>query len=172
MQRAPDIDENVLRASLKRAVDCIIPSRLYLGDFRGRQFPDTLKRAGVTHVVAVLDKDVPHVALPPHMTEKRFELEDSKHETRFPAVMTEAVAYLDDVLRNNSAACVFVHCGQGMSRSAAVVVAYLMHAVYRDETPQQVFERVSNARPCVDINPIFEKVLMEWDKKGRVLCLK
>jgi hypothetical protein len=57
---------------------------------------------------------------------------------------------------------VFVHCHGGVSRSAMVVVAHLMerHGWNRDQALDYVRER----RPVVCLNPVFDRVLLEWER--------
>ena len=63
-----------------------------------------------------------------------------------------------------------VHCFAGVSRSATVVIAYLMfEAKRRGETPPflgAAFRRVSTARPRCDPNPGFIRQLLALEAMG------
>jgi protein-tyrosine phosphatase len=58
---------------------------------------------------------------------------------------------------------VYVHCRNGVSRSAMVVVAYLMHIKgwSRDEALRFVQARRPVARP----HPAFMRLLLEWEQQ-------
>jgi atypical dual specificity phosphatase len=57
---------------------------------------------------------------------------------------------------------VLVHCVQGMSRSASVVLAYLMSR--ERKTFKQAWEHVTALRPVVKPNPGFIIQLLELEK--------
>lgn len=61
---------------------------------------------------------------------------------------------------------VFVHCSRGISRSALVVVAYLMsrNGWSRDEA----LAHVKSKRPAVRPNPAFMELLLDWEKLLKV----
>jgi protein-tyrosine phosphatase len=77
------------------------------------------------------------------------------------AWLGEQVAFIDEHRRANRT--VFVHCRNGVSRSAMVVLAHLMarHGWTRDEALEEVRVR----RPIVRPNPAFMRLLLEWEKK-------
>ena len=77
------------------------------------------------------------------------------------AWLGEQVAFIEEHRRADRT--VFVHCRNGVSRSAMVVVAYLMarHGWTRDEA----LEEVRAKRPIVRPNPAFMRLLLEWEKK-------
>ena len=57
---------------------------------------------------------------------------------------------------------VFVHCRNGVSRSAMVMAAYLMQ---RDGwSRDQAMEFLRSRRPCVRPNPAFLQLLLEWER--------
>ena len=78
------------------------------------------------------------------------------------AWLREQVAFIDGQRR--AGRTVFVHCRNGVSRSAMVVVAYLMarHGWTRDEA----LEMVRAKRPAVRPNPAFMRRLLEWEKES------
>lgn len=58
---------------------------------------------------------------------------------------------------------VFVHCRNGVSRSAMVMTAYLMQ---REKWPRdRTLEYLRSKRPIVRPNPAFMKLLDEWEKQ-------
>lgn len=52
---------------------------------------------------------------------------------------------------------VLVHCFAGVSRSPAVVAAYLV--LHENNTVQDAIDKIHDARPCVDIGPWFVRDL-------------
>jgi protein-tyrosine phosphatase len=56
---------------------------------------------------------------------------------------------------------VLVHCAWGISRSASVVIAYLM--AYRNLTLQQATDLVAQKRPIINPNPGFRKFLKLYE---------
>ncbi|KAI5119809.1 hypothetical protein M0805_006942 [Coniferiporia weirii] len=89
-------------------------------------------------VYAVLIEDSPRVALRPHLA--------------------GACNYIADKLGRGEN--VLVHCQQGISRSAAIVIAYLIWSKGMDY--DDAFGLVKSRRRCVKPNSGFEKTLREW----------
>jgi hypothetical protein len=57
---------------------------------------------------------------------------------------------------------VFVHCRNGVSRSALVVVAYLMEE--RDCSRDEALDFLRQRRPLVRPNPAFMGLLLDWER--------
>lgn len=62
---------------------------------------------------------------------------------------------------------VIVHCAGGVSRSATVVIGYLMARHDDALSFDQALSRVREVRPFVRPNPGFEAQLREWERLGR-----
>ncbi len=61
------------------------------------------------------------------------------------SLFEECIAFIDEALASGS---ILVHCMMGISRSATVVIAYLMH---RDKiTFKKAFDLVKEKRPCAE----------------------
>jgi len=73
-----------------------------------------------------------------------------------------AVAFITEALQESGAA-VLVHCQAGMSRSAALVIAYLQKSL--SLSPRSL-ERFCGARPSVAPNPGFTRQLLVFDAMG------
>ena len=65
---------------------------------------------------------------------------------------------------NNSKTNVLVHCHQGISRSATIVIAYLMS---KNISFQEAYSQVKSIRPCIKPNDTFLHIL-----KNNLLFLK
>ncbi|KAL1462435.1 hypothetical protein WDU94_014269, partial [Cyamophila willieti] len=72
----------------------------------------------------------------------------------------ECISYIDRSHDNHS--IVYVHCNAGISRSATVVIAYVMKTLSLDLT--QAFEMVKKVRPCIKPNPGFMQQLKDWEE--------
>ncbi len=57
-----------------------------------------------------------------------------------------------------------VHCAAGISRSATIVIAYIMSATQL--TLEETLNLVKLARPPIDPNPGFRKQLQEFQTNG------
>jgi protein-tyrosine phosphatase len=76
-------------------------------------------------------------------------------------VLPQCVAFVAKARRNNGA--VLVHCFAGVSRSATIVIAYLMAASAAVLTVPEALAIVKRRRPFVDPNPGFLTQLKKWE---------
>ncbi|XP_028831219.1 dual specificity protein phosphatase 14 [Denticeps clupeoides] len=66
-------------------------------------------------------------------------------------------------IHNNRTGSTLVHCAMGMSRSPALVMAYLMR--HRGATLRQAHHRVQESRPCVRLNAGFWEQLLRYERR-------
>ncbi|XP_055058694.2 dual specificity protein phosphatase 18 [Misgurnus anguillicaudatus] len=66
-------------------------------------------------------------------------------------------------IHNNRAGGTLVHCAAGMSRSPALIMAYLMK--YKGVTLRQAHNWVKESRPYIRLNTGFWAQLLEYEKK-------
>jgi len=66
-----------------------------------------------------------------------------------PGQFADAVAFIE---RETPAGVVYVHCKAGYSRSAGVVVAWLL-ATHRATSPEDAFDQLRRMRPSIVIRP-------------------
>jgi len=71
------------------------------------------------------------------------------------------VRWIDDRLRKG--VNVLVHCQQGVSRSSAVVIAYLIYT--HNMSYDAAFDLVKRKRACVKPNSGFVRCLQEWERQ-------
>ncbi|EPQ57630.1 phosphotyrosine protein phosphatases II [Gloeophyllum trabeum ATCC 11539] len=100
----------------------IIP-RLYLCDLYTATCPKVHDRLGITHVLSAVRR--PWFSFPPPVQHLNVPIEDTG-SANLLAYLDAAVAWLHRSLCSSTSARVMVHCVWGMSRSASIVVAYLI----------------------------------------------
>ena len=165
----------------------VLPRQLYLGDWGNAEQHDALRQLGITHLLtihnvcatsaclrfcALLNKDLTRChqmpetlrAPPAGVTQLRQVLADVETEdvaSHFPA----AVAFISSALEKPNGR-VLVHCGAGVSRSAALVAAYLI-ATRRVAAARAVAD-LQALRSCVAPNAGFLRQLDAFAKAQQV----
>jgi len=133
---------------------------LWLGSFQAGSDPDLLRQHHIAHLVQVLD--VPW--LPSYsdlsVIVTRFDIMDVP-SADLKSHLDEACARIDKSLRSGKN--VLVHCQQGISRSAAIVIGYLIKTYYMSY--ESAFNLVKRYRPCIKPNSGFVKCLRDWETK-------
>lgn len=131
---------------------------LYLGSLAAVYDAAALREAHISHIVQVLD--VPWMPL----TEKEgFScykipvMDDIAVDIR--PHLEEACTNIDKALRNGNS--VLVHCQQGVSRSAAIVIAYLIRNL--GMSYETALDLVKGKRACVKPNSGFVRALQDWE---------
>mmetsp|Transcript_31606 Transcript_31606/g.75780 ORF Transcript_31606/g.75780 Transcript_31606/m.75780 type:complete len:350 (-) Transcript_31606:136-1185(-) len=131
----------------------VLPRSLYFGGQRAADNPAELSKVGVTHLVNLTDSVDESGG--GHMEHLVWPLSDHRTEdivTNLPLVIT----WIDLVI--SSGGVVFVHCKEGVSRSSAVVIAYLM---FKFRIPfEEALARVKCSRPTACPNLGFSKQLI------------
>lgn len=118
-----------------------ISDKLYLGNLKGASDLNALKQAGITHILQVAAGIKPF--FPKDFTYKVISITDTSQSSlirHFPA----AIAFIKEGISRGG---VLVHCHAGVSRSASVVIAYLMQENHMDF--QSAFAFASKRRPVI-----------------------
>jgi len=148
----PLISENPIHRA-----DLIIP-RLYLCDLHTAQDATVVLSLGITHIVSVLDfhPTFPHAM---HNIKKmHIRLSDNFRE-KIIHHLEKTTAFIREALEKPENK-VLVHCVMGISRSAAVVCAYLI-AEQRMTGPAAI-DFVRDKRPIICPNIGFQRQLEEY----------
>lgn len=136
---------------------------LYLGSAADACKLDRLTRFGVTHIVCVAEE------LSPAFEDGKFEYTHVKAKDASDYDMLAELPGLCEVLADvrakyarGESVCVLVHCAAGLSRSAAVVVAYLVrHAGF---TVDRALEHIQSRRLGADPGRFIEQ-LRDWENR-------
>ncbi|KAK1218650.1 hypothetical protein PQX77_018661 [Marasmius sp. AFHP31] len=136
---------------------------LYLGSLSAIEDPSILRDHRVSVVVQVID--APWI---PPLDEKEFTcykipiLDASSVDLK--PYLEGVCGFIDGQVKSGKG--VLVHCQQGVSRSTAIVIAYLIR--YRNMSYDEAFQFVLQKRPCAKPNEGFVRALRDWD----ALCRK
>ncbi len=128
-----------------------IDDKIYLGCQLGAKFTDYLSSLGVTHILRLNPEIVKSITKLEH---KCLPIND-RDEENIILLFKEAFEYID------SSEKVYVHCMAGVSRSATIVIAYLMWKNKWDYYKSYYFVR--NRRSVVNPNNGFVKQLQKFE---------
>ena len=144
----------MLKKQAVQGPDLIIDS-LYIGDAKMASNITLLQRYRITHVVNCADelkgyetkynKIFNYLMLP---------LVDS-HDTDLNDYIPQVIKFIDNALENNGV--VLIHCSKGISRSASILISYLMHK-YKS-TYDETLAFVKQSRPECKPNENFKRQL-------------
>lgn len=150
--------------------DMIVPN-LFLTDMftaRGVLLPSYAGhgRPVIKYVLSVLDNSISQPKPKPvnmaSFVQKLIILDDTP-DADLLAKLTEGCDFIEECLEKGDGG-VMVHCQLGQSRSASMVIAYLMRK--QGFTYQQALEKVKYRRSIVRPNPGFQKQLALWEEMG------
>ncbi|KAI0264762.1 DSPc-domain-containing protein [Gloeopeniophorella convolvens] len=135
---------------------------LYLGSISAVLDPSILKEHNIHHLVQVLDVPwLPSIEKDGYEC-YRMDILDVESQDLKPH-LEDAVEDIDSALRRGQN--VLVHCQQGVSRSAAIVIAYLIRK--RGMSFDSAIAYVRQRRPCIKPNSGFVRCLQEWENQWR-----
>jgi len=135
----------------------VVPG-VYLGSIGAAQRPDYLREVGITHVLCV-GKGLPR-KVGEDFVFKALEVLDSA-ETKLSDYFEECNQFIEAAKAGGGR--VYVHCFAGKSRSATIVIAYVLHSTGMEY--QKAFDLAREARPQIDPNPGFCLQLVQYYKK-------
>ncbi|KAI8932282.1 hypothetical protein NX059_010479 [Plenodomus lindquistii] len=148
--------------------------RLYIGGLYALYQTDLIAAAGITHVLSVIDYDPLLQEKFQHLKHYHIRADDHPNADLLQ-YFEDGVRYIDCALSGKSKGGggeegekggVFVHCAMGKSRSATLVVAYLMWKYGMDAT--SALEQLCEGRPVCDPNPGFKEQLEVWGRMCKV----
>ncbi|KAG6891246.1 hypothetical protein C0995_008498 [Termitomyces sp. Mi166 len=107
-----------------RTASLIVPG-LYLSDAVTARDKNELARLGITHVISVLEYNPTIPDIIPQEHQLHILLAD-KPDSDILSHLPKTTEFITSALAKNRENKVLVHCFQGISRSATVVIAYLI----------------------------------------------
>lgn len=148
----------------RRRLDEVAP-RVFLSNRYGAMELAELERHGITHVFIAGDgwNLLPYHAATGRFTYEQVSLKDGDSAldgATLQAALPRALRFVVAALASGPRARVLVHCSQGVSRSAAIVVAYL--AQEEQISVVESLRRVQAVRPSAQPNPAFMQALARW----------
>eukprot|EP00928_Gymnodinium_smaydae_P067027 TRINITY_DN49968_c0_g1_i1.p1 TRINITY_DN49968_c0_g1~~TRINITY_DN49968_c0_g1_i1.p1 ORF type:complete len:220 (+),score=14.06 TRINITY_DN49968_c0_g1_i1:34-660(+) len=132
--------------------------KLYLGPLPAAQNADYLASIECSHLVTVM-YDPPEAANGLHRHHVKILDSNDAHMTPHVAA---AVLQMDRWLASGTN--VLVHCSSGISRSATLVLAYLI--VAQHWSLKRAYEHTRNARQCIQPGNVFFNDLQELEVSG------
>ncbi|KAG9308850.1 protein-tyrosine phosphatase-like protein [Chiua virens] len=145
------------------SVNQLTPSgALFIGSMSATMDRDLLRNHRITHVVQVLDAPWVPISEKDGFRCLRIDIHDKPTADLKPH-LEGACQYIASALA--SGGNVLVHCQQGISRSPAIVIAYLIHNL--GMSYDQAHALVKRHRPCINPNPGFVAALRAWESKWR-----
>ncbi|KAJ6481077.1 protein-tyrosine phosphatase-like protein [Mycena sanguinolenta] len=131
---------------------------LYLGSMAAVYDTDLLRTNKIAHLVQVLEVPWMPISETAEFACHRIDIEDTSSAKLQPH-LEAACDYIRTSLRRGEN--VLVHCQQGVSRSASIVIAYLIRE--RSISYDAAFDIVRQCRKCIQPNAGFVKTLREWE---------
>eukprot|EP01126_Amoeba_proteus_P006034 TRINITY_DN12098_c0_g1_i1.p1 TRINITY_DN12098_c0_g1~~TRINITY_DN12098_c0_g1_i1.p1 ORF type:complete len:203 (+),score=33.86 TRINITY_DN12098_c0_g1_i1:159-767(+) len=142
----------------------ILAGFLYLGNEYNASSLEQLKQNKITHILN-LTEDIPNFFHGnSEFTYMKMNLPDDER-TYLPNSLSQMFDFLEKARGQSTR--VLVHCRLGVSRSASVVIAYILK--FQCDSLHEAMSLVRKTRPIVKPNPSFFKQLMDLEKKWKNL---
>eukprot|EP01105_Mastigella_eilhardi_P008653 TRINITY_DN208_c3_g1_i1.p1 TRINITY_DN208_c3_g1~~TRINITY_DN208_c3_g1_i1.p1 ORF type:complete len:591 (+),score=113.36 TRINITY_DN208_c3_g1_i1:100-1773(+) len=154
---APSLPQSCRLTAADHSANEILPN-LYLGSFQSARNKHKLQALGVTHILTVMRAEFLTSLYPEHFKYHVIPVDDVE-STYLLAHFDECHKFIDEARDNNTG--VLVHCGVGVSRSATIVISYVMRklALTREEATTYVHDR----RDIIAPNPGFVEQLEAFE---------
>lgn len=142
----------------------IIPGKLYLSDYIAASREDVIHRHNIKKVISLGDMH-DHTLYRSHDKVEYLYVYIDDHDTEpIESHFDETIRFIENAIengdQNNNAGAVLVHCYAGVSRSATIVIAYLM---YTGMDFHSAYMIVKKARPAINPNDGFLSQLHNFD---------
>eukprot|EP00656_Telonema_subtile_P017315 TRINITY_DN1926_c0_g1_i5.p1 TRINITY_DN1926_c0_g1~~TRINITY_DN1926_c0_g1_i5.p1 ORF type:complete len:269 (+),score=55.18 TRINITY_DN1926_c0_g1_i5:93-899(+) len=161
----PDLDMKLVffPAEVSECVSWICDG-ICLGSVHGTRDRKIFEQYNITHVLTVASNCVPEKKFD-DVKYLLFDLPDCPTHTIYH-VFKEGLEFMRQAIESKGT--VFVHCGRGVSRSATLVIAYLMH--YEGKMFQEALTIVNRQRRCAYPNIGFQLQLQYLEKTKSMQC--
>lgn len=143
----------------RQACSEVVPNAVYISGYKVPSDRDCLHKHGITHIVNMA-ADVCENHFPDEFAYMTYYLKDSNNED-MSAIFYRTLEFMHGVVMRGGR--VLVHCREGVSRSATMVLAYMM---WRFKMPfDQAHECLRKVRPICNPNTAFTCQLLVLGKK-------
>jgi hypothetical protein len=158
----PDVPNSGAEPVLAGSGHEILPGKLYLGpkSCADENAGESLREANITGIVNCTEDCQCHHEPSIEYCRVSVRDEDFADIGIYLESATKFIHHHVDVQQG----AVVVHCRQGISRSASVVIAYLMR--YHGMSLEEAYVLAKTRRPLVNPNPGFWKQLQEFEKRS------
>jgi protein-tyrosine phosphatase len=136
-----------------------VSPHVYFGGNTVAQNYDVLNECKITHILNCVGFECPEY-FAKHFHYKTLWLQDHPSED-ITSLLYNVFDYFEDVREQNGH--IFVHCIQGVSRSASLVIAYLIWCERRSY--EEILEKVKAIRCVVSPNMGFSFQLLQWQTR-------
>jgi protein-tyrosine phosphatase len=137
-----------------------ITENIYISDLASAYNREKLLELGITHVVTTVLGIKP--MFPDSFEYFNIEAQDIPSQD-LQQYFRDSTDFMEKAINNGGR--VLVHCSYGISRSASVVIAYLIKNT--GKSYQEILEFVKSKRNIVQPNPGFENQLLMWEASLR-----
>eukprot|EP01084_Bolivina_argentea_P064867 118250_1 len=147
----------------------IIEGKLLLGDHEHAENRDVIVHFGITHIINVtnvVDNQFENDEKLNYLKYLKCELLDIP-EANIDEFFSKCIGFIENALNENNGNnkhVVLVHCFAGISRSAAIVMAYLMKV--KKMKYLEAFMFTQQKREIICPNPGFQKQLKQWENNN------
>jgi protein-tyrosine phosphatase len=142
---------------------CITPS-IYLGSSMCRN-EMIISLLNITHIISLSDYPEKKLELSSIKT-IHYEVEDSLSSNMFP-IFDSSISWISKCL-NDDKGILLIHCEQGVSRSAIILMGYLLYSNENFLSVNEVYQFVKSKRNIIKPNESFLKQLEEYLIKIRL----
>lgn len=162
VQQTPPEFHSRLSVKYNKIWPDMVVDHVALGSLRTVQNMAAVSQLGVTHVLTC-GRNLKTPKFPPPIKQLVLDVDDNDEQDMNPYFL-KAIEFIEECVAQKGL-CI-VHCFAGVSRSATVVVAYLMMSQH--VTFAQALDFVQQHRPAANPNPNFRRQLVEFERIAAV----
>lgn len=147
----------------RMAISEVAINEVYVSNFKGAADKDALRAMGVTHIASVGEEFVGNGEGDGFWYWNHDITDDDHQGEAMAGALHDAASFINDGIAKGGK--VLVHCAAGISRSATVVLGWLI--IHRNLTLLEAFGQLFNARPCIWPNDGFMTALRALEVEVR-----